>query len=335
MPPGAPLAIIYAILETGRNAHMPALDNISFSKVRGFGYQPSYGSNGMEIWTNFNLAKIETEIALCKKHFPKTNMLRLWLSFDAFIKEPELFRRNFDSLLEVVARNGMQSMPALFNNWHSIPDFGGVAPEMIRYWNHPSRCHVFTGYLDAVVKPHASDARILAWDLCNEPFNSGADDVFLPWLKLLAGHCRSLGAKAPITIGVPASVDALKSVEPLCDVLTPHCYFAKGLWSKDEESFKRTLDGLVDFANSAGKPMFAGETGWGELDDSRRADLLCVELQSLAERKMGFCIHMLNHSLVADGHRPEYGVVSEAGFMGCIEADGSMRNGHGLINEMP
>jgi len=42
--------------------------------------------------------------------------------------------------------------------------------------------------------------------------------------------------------------------------------------------------------------------------------------------------HMLNHSLVADGHRAEYGVVSEAGFMGCIEADGALRAGHGVIS---
>ena len=41
---------------------------------------------------------------------------------------------------------------------------------------------------------------------------------------------------------------------------------------------------------------------------------------------------MLNHSLVGDGHRPEFGVVSEAGFMGCIEADGTLRAGHEAIN---
>ena len=128
-------------------------------------------------------------------------------------------------------------------------------------------------------------------------------------------------------------MEELELVEPLCDVLTPHCYYAKGIWSPDEETFCDNLDVLVQFANRVEKPMFAGETGWGALDDELRASLLQVELKGLSERGLGFAIHMLNHSLVADGHRPEYGIISEAEFMGCIEADGTLRKGHNIINK--
>ncbi len=307
---------------------------MNYSEIRGFNYQPGYAATGLEIWAlKFDPDCIEREILLCKQHFPGTNLLRLWLSYDAYQHNRQQFAANFATVLDIVGRHGLQAMPCLFNNWHSVPDFGGVAAEMVRYWNHPNRCQVFTEYLDAVVGPHVNDPRVRLWDLCNEPFNSGCNEVFVPWLKRLYDHCRKIGAEAPITVGVPVSVQSLELVEPFCDVLTPHCYYAEGLWTKDEVAFRTTVDAAVSFARKVGKPLFAGETGWGSLDDAERVRFLRVELRELTERNMGFCIHMLNHSLVGDGHRPEYGVVSEAGFMGCIEADGNLRTGHEAINE--
>lgn len=301
--------------------------------IRGFNYQPGYAATGLEIWAlKFDAGRIEREIGLCKQYFPRTNLLRLWLSFDAYLHDREQFARNFATVLDLVDRHGMQAMPCLFNNWHSVPDFGGVAAEMIGYWNHPSRCHVFTEYLDVVVGQHVKDSRIRIWDLCNEPLNGGGrPEVFQPWLKRLYEHCHHIEADAPLTVGVPPG--CLELVEPFCDVLTPHCYYAEGLWTKDETAFHDTLDAAASFARKVGKPIFAGETGWGALDDRERVRFLRVELGALTGLDMGFCIHMLNHSLVADGHRADYGVVSEAGFMGCVEADGTRRAGHEVINE--
>ena len=54
-----------------------------FSHIRGFNYQPSYGSHGLEIWGyGFDIAKIERELGLGKRYFPKINTIRLWLSYD-------------------------------------------------------------------------------------------------------------------------------------------------------------------------------------------------------------------------------------------------------------
>ena len=47
----------------------------------------------------------------------------------------------------------------------------------------------------------------------------------------------------------------------------------------------------------------------------------------------GFLAHLLHHTLVADGHRPEYGPISEAGYMAFIEAEGSLRPHHEVFNE--
>jgi endo-1,4-beta-mannosidase len=302
---------------------MATLLDQSFFRVRGFGYQPSYAPTGLEIWHHFDERLIATELGRAKEHFPGTNAIRLWLSFDAWLRDPARFVRNFGKALDILGRLGLRAMPCLFNNWRSLPDFGGVAAEMVGYWNSPQReINYFLRYADDLVTPYLRDERILAWDLCNEPFNSGRDEVFVPWLETLHGFIKGKGASAPVTIGVPPDLGQLTTVEPMCDVLTPHLYAGSA-----------ASDAFVEFANGVGKPMFAGETGWGSLDDGARLATLHGELSALIERRVGFMIHVLHHSLVADCHRAEFGPVSEVGFMGCIEADGTMRAGYESIRK--
>ncbi|HPC45291.1 MAG TPA: hypothetical protein PLJ50_09115 [Candidatus Latescibacteria bacterium] len=302
---------------------MTTLHNQSFSWVRGFGYQPSYAPTGLEIWLHFDERLIATELARANEHFPGTNAIRLWLSFDAWLREPARFVRNFGRVLDILGHLGLRAMPCLFNNWRSLPDFGGINAEMVGYWNSPHReVNYFHRYARDLVTPFLNDERILVWDLCNEPFNSGREEVFVPWLADLHAFVKGTGAVAPVTIGVPPDLHQLELVEPMCDVLTPHLYGASA-----------ANDAFIEFANRVAKPMFAGETGWGSLDGDVRLGTLPRELSSLLERKVGFMIHVLHHSLVADCHRAEFGPVSEVGFMGCIEADGTMRAGYESIRK--
>ena len=62
-------------------------------------------------------------------------------------------------------------------------------------------------------------------------------------------------------------------------------------------------------------------------------EVMKVELSAFRERGLGFVAHLLHHTLVADGHRPEYGPISEAGYMAFIEADGSLRPCHEIFND--
>jgi hypothetical protein len=93
------------------------------------------------------------------------------------------------------------------------------------------------------------------------------------------------------------------------------------------------LDEVVAFGKAVSKPVLATETGWGALDDAKRCEVLRVELSELAKRGIGFTAHLLHHTLVSDGHRPEYGPITAAGYMAFIEADGTLRPGHGMFNE--
>ena len=86
-------------------------------------------------------------------------------------------------------------------------------------------------------------------------------------------------------------------------------------------------------ARQAGKELVANETVWGARDDAQHVDVMRYTLGELVERGIGFTVHALHHSLVADLHRDEYGPVGYPECLHFIEADGRLRPGHDAFNE--
>ncbi|MBI5095834.1 MAG: cellulase family glycosylhydrolase [Candidatus Hydrogenedentes bacterium] len=324
--------------EISHNAAKGIVTMSDYSHVRGFNYQPSYGSHGLETWGDaFDIAVIKKELLRGRQYFPKMNTIRLWLSYDAYIRQPGAMPKRFHSVIDLSEELGIRFIPTLFNGWHSCPDFGGISVEMLGYWGAADRfAGAFVPYIDAIVKPHANDARILLWDLCNEPFNSAGCDaskkVVLDWLERVRRQCKDSGVNAPIAVGATPSMDAIRMLEPISDVITFHPYYAWNAWVTTPQPFENFLDEAVAFGKSVGKPMLATETGWGALDDKKRSEVLAIELGALTKRGLGFVAHLLHHTLVADGHRPEYGPISGAGYMAFVEKDGSLRPHHDIFN---
>ncbi len=302
-----------------------------YKHIRGFNYQPSWSSSGLVIWRQFKPELFHLELGQGKRYFPGINTIRLWLSFDAYAggdaAEQKLVAGNFETALQIASSYHLKVIPVLFNNWHSVPDFGGIANEMLEYWmnehdrNHTIPVNVFMSYLEAFVGAHASDGRILIWDLCNEPFNSGVTPALSVWLASLYRKCKELKVRAPLGVGMAPSVDSLRLLEPVSDVLTIHPY-----------GNQKFLDAAVAYGDKVGKPVLATESCWGSLDDAERAKIVTTELSQLQEHNLGFLAHVLHHSLVADCHRPQYGPVSGAGYMAFVEADGSLRPHHEIFN---
>ena len=347
-----------AVLVNGGNFALPEqslqVENTLYRDLRGFNYQPSYGSSGFELWQKFDLKTIDLELGQGKKHFPRMTAIRLWLSWDSYIRDPKLFEARFESALACGAKHGLVVMPVLFNRWHDhLLDYGGIYIEHVLLPSSKRR-PLFQPYLESVVGKHAHDARIFCWDMCNEPvlqaisptWTTELRDAEYAWLSDIYGTCKNLGAKAPLCIGSGGLKD-IEFINTISDVITIHPYFAHFLPYEDKklngamefasgQTLSRDLEGLdqvVAFANKVGKPVLASETCWGSLSDQVRTSIIETTLLALKKRGIGWTSYLLHHSLIADAHRPEFGPIDHAGYMAFIEKDGSLRRGHGIWND--
>ena len=316
---------------------------IDYTKIRGFNYQPSYGSNGFELWQKFDGTTIDIEIGRGKKYFPKMNAIRLWLSWDSFIRNPDRFSSNFDFVLKLAAKHELVVMPVLFNRWHdSVLDYGGIyIDHFLPRVSWVQRESMFNQYLEMIVGKHSSDPVVFAWDLCNEPFSYSCPPEEIPeiakaeysWLEGIYNTCKGLGAKAPLTVGIHSGygLKGIQQIEPISDLLSIHPYWMYP--SHEKFAYEKMLDEYAAFAIKVKKPILATETCWGSFDDKRRVDIIRYTLGELKKRKIGWLSYLLHHSLIADAHRQEFGPVSWPGNLSFIEADGSLRPGHELFND--
>jgi hypothetical protein len=335
-------------------------------EVYGFNYDGSWGTSGLDVWQHHDQGRMAVEVARGKRFFPRWNTVRWWLSHEAFQRDPERFLANLEAGLALFAAHGIDVVPVLFNRWRDPDcDFGGVPLDHLlpwaSAWNRSDDLFAdasrsgedvtrverrFGEYLDAVVGAHAQDERVSAWDLCNEPLMGRyVDDPDSPllvaelaWLRWVAERTRLAGAGQPLTIGNYAGMTAIRLTEPLTDFISFHPYW---MWNGNpaqphmstRDGFVGFLDEVVPFAESVGKGLVASETVWGARDHARHVEVMTFTLEQLMQRDIGFTVHALHHSLVADLHRDAYGPVGEPEWMHFIDPDGSLRPGHEAFND--
>jgi len=334
--------------------------------VFGFNYDGSWGASGLDVWQHHDHGRMSVEIARGKRYFPEWNTARWWLSHEAFQLDPERFLANFDAGLAIFAAHDIKVIPILFNRWRDPDcDFGGVPFDHLLPWASAwtkaddlfedatddgrtlTRVESnFQRYVDGVVGAHADDDRIYAWDLCNEPLMGRYVDepesplriAELKWLKWVADRSRRAGARQPLTIGNHPNLTAVQLTEPFTDIISFHPYY---MWNRDDvgdhvstkEGFEGYLDAVVELGRKTGKGVIGNETVWGARDHDTHVEVMKYTLGELVERGIGFTVHALHHSLIADLHRDAYGPVGSAEWMHFIEPDGSLRPGHEAFND--
>jgi len=301
--------------------------------LRGFNYQPGYARTGFEIWMRFDPEAIRHELDRGKHLFPNINGIRLWLSWDAFQHDTGAFVRNIETALRICESFDLRVMPVLFNRWHDfLLDYGGIYLDHLLAWkNKPD---LFRPYIEQVVGRHADDPRVLAWDLCNEPNPTRhppeLGSLEYEWLAGMYAGCKSVRAVAPITVGSHQNCH-VRTLESISDWLSIHPYLITDT-PENRVQFQAMLDDYVAVAKASGKPLVASETCWGSLSDEARVENARFTLAELKKRRIGWLVYLLNHSLIADAHRPEFGPVGIPGNLAFIEADGTLRPGHDLFN---
>jgi hypothetical protein len=322
--------------------------NHPIANIRGFNYQPSYAYNGADIWRRFDAATYGRELALGKQRFPKMNGVRLWLAAEVFShgsdRQREQFLQNVDTAFGLAAQQGLAVMPVLFNRWHGgAPEWGGVFLDHLlpgAGWSQPGFLAGCAEYVDAVIDRFGKDPRVVAWDLCNEPFMYGPPpwDKFaeagrqeLAWLEGVYARCKERGAVAPLSVGFWLGAQFMEPFVHLCDILNFHLYFMGDPAKRDD--FRQRLDECVALRERTGKPLISTEACWGSLDNAKRVEIIEFHLGELNRRNIGWLVYALQHSYIADLHWPEFGRVGNPGTLHCLEPDGSIRPGHDIINK--
>lgn len=310
-----------------------------YSWVHGFNYQPSWGSHGITIWNDFREATFAKEVELGLKHFPRLNALRIWFSYDAHLADPKRFLAAAKRAAELLAQRRVKMIPVIFNGWHSLVDFGGFSREQLSssFHNKPS-FGSHRQYLRELIEAVRSAGDLLMYDISNEPFNNGGKEkgsIELRFLETMARQIRELDSKTPVSVGTqgcpgvggPGDLDLIDS---FVDVHAVHPYWIPHI---PAETHAENFAKMVKHLERLDKPAIATECCWGSNDDATRVRYIQHDLGLLKQAGIGFLPHGLNHSRVADLHRPVPGRSWETMYMGFIEPDGSIRPGHEVYNE--
>jgi hypothetical protein len=232
-------------------------------------------------------------------------------------------------------------MPVLFNRCHGQHlDFGGIyidhfLPGSLSYLSDSTE-----SFLAALVGAYRGDSRILAWDLCNEPYwyHSSLDpldhrvpesvvDAETAWLERVHERCKTLDPKTPCTVGAHGRIP-LQRMDRFSDVLSLHPYWApqNPEYFGAEREWSDRLEAHVKFARKVGKPLVATECCFGSPNNAVRVETIRHDLSRLRGHGIGWMAWLLNQSPVLDPG-------SEEGSFAFIARDGSLRPGHEVFNE--
>ena len=156
--------------------------------LTGANYIPANAINQLEMWNaaTFDPQRIDRELGWAASKYGM-NTMRVYLHDLAWKEDAAGLKRRMDQFLTIAARHGIKPIFVLFDScWDPDPKTGPQRPPIPGVHNSgwlqsPGRADLidprndarFRAYVEDVVGSFARDARVLAWDLWNEPDNSG------------------------------------------------------------------------------------------------------------------------------------------------------------------
>jgi hypothetical protein len=224
----------------------------------GCNFGPSTAINQLEMWQpeTFDPATIDRELEWASSI--GFNTVRVFLHDLPWKENREAFFENVDKFLEIAAKHQIRPMLVFFDGvWDPDPQSGpqnrprrGVhnsgwvqSPGRVVLVDNAKQ-DALQPYVTDVLTRYANDARVLAWDLFNEPDNDNTnsygplelknkDEVAARLVRRSFEWSRAVGPSQPLTVGVwrgPAWNDAKKlnkvhqAALELSDVISFHDY---------------------------------------------------------------------------------------------------------------
>lgn len=251
----------------------------------GCNFTPSNAINQLEMWQaeTFDLPLIDAELALAAS--VGMNAVRVYLHDLLWVQDSAGFLGRVDAFLAAAERHGIRTMLVLFDScWHPEPALGAqphptpgvhnsgwVQSPGIPALRDPAQRGRLEAYVRGVVSHFASDPRVLAWDIWNEPDNgpevsqcdagelSAKADLVLPLLRDAFDWAREMAPAQPLTSAIWL-----------------------GDWSSPErlsplQQAQTSLSDVISFHNYGTAADFAKRIGWLRVFDR---PLLCTEFMA-------------------------------------------------------
>ena len=239
----------------------------------GSNFLPSDAINELEMWQadTFDPKEIDKEFGWAQTL--GMNTMRVFLHNLLWEQDPAGFQRRIDQFLSIAARHHIRPMFVLFDScWDPNPKLGPQRPPIPGVHNSgwvqapgkailmdPAQYPRLKAYVQGVVGAFATDQRILAWDVWNEPDNDNGSsygkleppnkrELVRALLPQVFAWARSVHPVQPLTSGIwEGDWSSLDRMSPMgriqieqSDVISFHNYS----WP---EEFERRVDQLQQF----------------------------------------------------------------------------------------
>lgn len=213
--------------------------------LAGTNYLPSTACNTTEFWQaeSFDAPTIDRELGIAQA--TGFNTVRVFVQYLVWKHDPQGLKKRLAQFLEVAGKHGISVVPTLFDDCsfgdppvrqpylgkQRDPIPGMIAPS----WTPSPGLDTVTDrnawpelarYIKDVVGSFGRDARVVFWDLYNEPGNSGMGNKSLPLVEAAFGWAREARPSQPLTMGVwnGGLHELNQAMIGQSDIITYHAY---------------------------------------------------------------------------------------------------------------
>ena len=184
----------------------------------GVNYLPATAINSTEMWQaeTFDTETIRRELDWASQI--GVNALRVFLPFLVWEADEAGFLTRFAAFLALAAEKKIWVMPIFFDDCAfagkepflgkqddplpGVHNSGWTPSPGTRLADAPSEWHRLEAYVRSFIGAFRTDARILAWDVYNEPGNEGRGNRSLPLLEAAFDWARGADPMQPITVAI-------------------------------------------------------------------------------------------------------------------------------------
>lgn len=205
----------------------------------GCNFIPSTAINELEMWQKdtFDAATIDRELAMAENL--GMNTARVFLHNLLWEEDSVGFKKRIDQYLSLADKHHIKTVFVLFDScWNDDPKLGPQPKPKPGVHNSgwlraPGSARLFDSrtwgplqaYVKGILQAYGQDSRVLAWDLFNEPSNSGYRDAVMPLLKSTFEWAKEVNPDQPLTSGPwedhPMSTEYMLDNS---DIVTFHSY---------------------------------------------------------------------------------------------------------------